>query len=130
MIEIGRFYSTMDKNTMPKIPECDRCTLYAHNPHLVCAVHPDGVKTDKCSDFRPRPNAEIQKQWSPQEYSWYGDELISNRASRYSQSEQTEILDNHPFFTGVCPQCRHEFNRSDRLIHFDCPSCGWVDDSV
>ncbi len=69
MIEIGRFYSTMDKNTMSKIPECDRCTLYAHNPHLVCAVHPDGVETDKCSDFRPHPNAEVQKQWSPQGYS-------------------------------------------------------------
>ncbi len=41
MIEIGRFYSTMDKNAMSKIPDCDRCTLYAHNPHLVCAVHPD-----------------------------------------------------------------------------------------
>ena len=84
---------------MSKIPECDRCTLYAHNPHLVCAVHPSGVETDKCLDFRPHPNAEVQKQWSPQGYSWYGGELISNRTSRYSQSEQTKILDNHPFFT-------------------------------
>jgi hypothetical protein len=29
-----------------KIPDCDRCSLYAHNPHLVCAVHPDGVNSD------------------------------------------------------------------------------------
>lgn len=45
---------------MPKIPDGDRCSLYAHNPHLVCAVHPDGVDSDKpdgmaslrCLDFR------------------------------------------------------------------------------
>ena len=115
---------------MPKIPDCDRCYLYAHNPHLICAVHPEGVDTDKCLDFRLDPNTKIEEQWSPQDYSWYGDELIANRPSRYSQSEQLEILNNHPFFTGVCPQCRHEFNRDDRIVHYDCPDCGWVDDSV
>ncbi len=56
--------------TMPKIPDCDRCSLYAHNPHLICAVHPDGVETDKCLDFRPDPNAHIEEKWSPQGYSW------------------------------------------------------------
>jgi hypothetical protein len=69
---------------MPKIPDCDalcagfahRCTLYAHNPHLVCAVHPDGIDTESCLDFRPDPNIEEDKQWSPFGYSWYGDELI------------------------------------------------------
>jgi hypothetical protein len=43
---------------MPKIPDCDalragfahRCSLYAHNPHLVCAVHPDGIDTESCLD--------------------------------------------------------------------------------
>jgi hypothetical protein len=91
---------------MPKIPDCDceasrrhRCTLYAHNPHLVCAVHPDGIDTESCLDFRPDPNIEEQQQWSPEGYSWYGDELIANRASRYTTQEQMEILDNHPFFT-------------------------------
>ena len=115
---------------MPKIPDCDRCSLYAHNPYIVCAVHPEGVETDKCLDFRPDPNAQIEEQWSPKGYSWYGDELISDRPSRYSQSEQNQILDNHPFFTGICPQCRHKFNQDSRIVHYDCPDCGWVDDSV
>ena len=115
---------------MPKISDCDRCSLYARNPHLVCAVHPEGVETDKCLDFRPDPKAQIEKQWSPQGYSWYGDELIANRPSRHNQSEQLEILDNHPFFTGVCPQCRHEFNQDSQIVHYDCPDCGWIDDSV
>ncbi|MDJ0902213.1 MAG: hypothetical protein QNJ55_25765 [Xenococcus sp. MO_188.B8] len=115
---------------MPKIPDCDRCVLYAHNPYVVCAVHPEGVEGDRCIDFRPDPNAEIQEQWSPQGYSWYGGELIPNRHSRYSQEEQTEILNNHPFFTGVCPQCRHEFDQDNLPVHFDCPNCDFIDDSV
>jgi hypothetical protein len=92
---------------MPKISICDalragfahRCSLYAHNPHLVCAVHPDGVNSDRCLDFRPDPNIKENKQWSPEGYSWYGDELIADRPSRYTTQEQMEILDNHHFFT-------------------------------
>jgi hypothetical protein len=41
-----------------------------------------------------------------------------------------EILDNHPFFTGVCPQCRYRFEQDNLPVHFDCPDCGWIDDSV
>lgn len=80
-----------------KISDCNRCLLYARNPHLVCTVHPEGVESDKCMDFRPDPNAQIEEQWSPQGYSWYGDELIADRPSRYSQEEQIQILDTHPF---------------------------------
>jgi hypothetical protein len=115
---------------MPKIPDCDRCSLYAHNPHLICAVHPDGVNSDRCLDFRLDSNAEIEKQWSPEGYSWYGDELIANRPSRYTLEEQSQILDTHPFFTGVCPQCRHRFDRDNLPVHFDCPECDFIDDSV
>ena len=40
---------------MPKISNCNcdrrvpchRCSLYAHNPYLVCAVHPDGIDGDR-----------------------------------------------------------------------------------
>ena len=115
---------------MPKISDCDRCTLYAHDPHLVCSVHPEGVETKKCLDFRLDSNAQIEEQWSPQGYSWYGDELIPNRPSRYSQEEQLEILNNHPFFSGVCPQCRYEFDKDNPPVHFDCPNCDFIDDSV
>ena len=112
---------------------CDRCSLYAHNPYVVCTVHPEGVDSDRCLDFRldsDAKDAKVEKQWSPEGYSWYGDELISNRPSRYSQSEQLEILNGHPFFTGVCPQCRHEFDKDNMPVHFDCPNCDFIDDSV
>ncbi len=116
---------------MPKISECDRCLLYAHNPHLICAVHPDGINSaprsgslrDRCLDFRPDPNFQEEEQWSPEGYSWYDGELIPNKPSRYTTEEQLFILDNHPFFTGICPQCRHEFDKNNPpAVHWDCPN--------
>ena len=115
---------------MPKIPECDHCILYARNPYVVCSVHPEGVKTNNCMDFRPDPNAKIEEQWCPEGYSYYGGELVRNQ-SRYTREKQWEILNTHPFFTGVCPVCRYQFDTNNHpLVHWDCPVCGWVDDSV
>lgn len=114
-----------------KIPECDRCLLYSHNPHLICAVHPTGVNSAQCPDFRPDPNTEEEEQWQPEGYSWYGNELIANRPSRYTPEQQLEILDNHPFFTGVCPQCGYEFDKDNPpAVHWDCPACDWIDDAI
>ena len=61
---------------MPKIPKCDRCLLYAHNPHLVCAVHPDGVEESDCLDFRVDPNAPPEELWQPEGAAYYDEELI------------------------------------------------------
>jgi len=45
--------------------------------------------------------------------------------------EQLDLLESHPLFTGCCPQCRWEFDRSNLpAVHWDCPDCGWKDDSV
>ena len=43
---------------MPKIPDCEICLMCAHDPSLVCAVHPYGQDSDFCSDFRPDPDLE------------------------------------------------------------------------
>lgn len=115
---------------MPKIDLCDRCILYARNPHLVCTVHPNGVDTDSCIDFRLDPNFQEEEKWCVEGYSWYGEELIPNRTSKYTEDEQLEILDNHPFFTGICPNCGYRFSKSKQIVHYDCPVCNWVDDSV
>lgn len=115
---------------MPKIPDCDYCSLYARNPHLVCAVHPDGVNTDSCIDFRPDPKIKEEEQWCVEGYSWYGDELIPNQSSKYTSEEQLEILDTHPFFTGLCPDCGYGFSKNKQIVHYDCPVCDFVDDSL
>ncbi len=71
------------------------------------------LKRKTASDFRLDPNAEIEEQWCPEGYSYYDGELVRNQ-SRYTREEQFEILNTHPFFTGVCPVCRHEFDGEGR----------------
>jgi len=64
---------------MSKIPKCERCFLYARNPHLVCAVHRAGPNTDTCPDFRENPNTEPDEFWEPEGASYYNGELILQR---------------------------------------------------
>ncbi|MEG3941921.1 MULTISPECIES: hypothetical protein [unclassified Microcoleus] len=90
---------------MPKLPECDRCLLFAHNPHLVCAVHPAGPNTNTCIDFRENPDAEPDELWEPEGASYYSGELILQPPQRWTLEQQLELLDTHPLFTGRCPQC-------------------------
>ncbi|MEH2321906.1 MAG: hypothetical protein V7K24_33500 [Nostoc sp.] len=91
--------------------ERHRCLLYAHNPHIVCAVHPDGVDGNSCLDFRLDPNAESLELWEPEGATYYNGELILQPQQRRTQQQQLELLDTHPMFTGKCPQCGYEFDR-------------------
>jgi len=116
---------------MPKISECDRCLLYAHNPHLVCAVHPAGPNADTCPDFRENPDAEPDELWEPEGASYYNGELILQPRQRWTPEQQLELLDTHPLFTGRCPRCEMTYPQYETpLVHWDCSACGWVDDSV
>ncbi len=115
---------------MPKILECDRCLLYSHNPHFVCAVHPDGVDGG-CLDFREDPNAEPAELWEPEGATYYNGELIVQLQQHWTREQQLELIDWHPMFTGRCPQCNAEFHRDwTARVHWDCPECGWMDDTV
>jgi hypothetical protein len=61
-----------------------------------------------------------------------------SRRDRYSVAEflaqstnikDLSILQNHPFVTGLCPQCRYQFKESSPPpTYWDCPQCGWKDD--
>ncbi|MBD2302997.1 hypothetical protein [Nostoc sp. FACHB-190] len=116
---------------MPKIPECDRCLLYAHDPHIVCAVHPTGPNNDSCLDFREDPNAQVEELWQPEGATYYNGELIVQPSQRWTPEEQLELLDWHPMFTGKCPQCGAEYDRDyTSRVHWDCSECGWMDDTV
>jgi hypothetical protein len=118
---------------MPKIEECNCCLLYAHDPHIICAVHPSGVDGNRCLDFREDPNAEPVELWQPQGATYYNGELILQPQLRWTQQQQLELLDWHPLFTGRCPRCGYEFERDyTSKVHWDCPNseCGWIDDTV
>lgn len=108
-----------------KIPDCDRCLLYANNPHLICAVHPRGPNSDSCLDFRENPCAEsAEQQWEPEGASYYNGELIIQPQSR-SPEEQLWLLDHHPMFSGTCPQCGYEWESGNYpMSQWECPQCG------
>ena len=82
---------------MPKILKCDRCLFYAHDPHLICADHPNGVDSD-CLDFRADPKIQEEELWTPEGYYWYGGELLENRPSQLTNEQRLEILNTHPLF--------------------------------
>jgi hypothetical protein len=64
--------------------------------------------------------------------------LNNSNSHRYSVAEflsqatsidELKVLHNHPFFTGSCPQCLHQFKDvSSPPVYWDCPECGWKDD--
>ena len=95
---------------MPKIPKCDRCSFYAHDSHLICAVHPEGVDSD-CLDFE------------------YSDKPLTKNIP-YRRTQET--LDEFPL--KPCPNCGSEghFFRltlndetGSTQFRFDCPNCGY-----
>ena len=45
--------------------------------------------------------------------------------------QQLELLDTHSLFTGRCPECEMTYPQYETPpVHWDCPECGWMDDSV
>lgn len=47
-----------------------------------------------------------------------------------SSLDDLKALKNHPFFTGVCPQCSIPYIQQDPPpVYWDCQKCGWVDDA-
>jgi hypothetical protein len=112
---------------MAKTDECTRCQRfsgYLSSEFLVCAVHPSGPEQSPCPDF-----SEVAGQWEPLGGAYCNGELVLQPEHSLTTEERWEILNMHPFFTGVCPECKEPITELDRL-HCDCQSCGWEDDSV
>jgi predicted RNA-binding Zn-ribbon protein involved in translation (DUF1610 family) len=82
-------------------------------------------------DFRPDPELE-GKQFV--DFLGIGEdngELTLQPRQRWTREQQLDLLDTHPLFTGRCPQCGYEFQRDyTARVHWDCPQCGWLDDTV
>ena len=76
------------------------------------------------SNDKVDPNISENEQHNLLGYSWYGDELIANRKSRYTKDEQMKILDTHPFFTGLCPDCGYKFEKNSGSVSYKCLVCG------
>ena len=61
--------------------------------------------------------------------STYDGEPIAQPEPRLTRSQQLELLLWHPFFTGLCPQCRYPFEAMSDRASWDCPQCGWKDEA-
>ncbi len=54
---------------------------------------------------------------------------VAEYLSQVSSAEELDILEDHPFFTGVCPHCSHGYeNLENPPLFWDCAACGWQDD--
>ncbi len=123
---------------MDRLECCQYCDFYAHSPYMVCGVHPSGVDSNYCADFRTASDEAVvlddplawYSEWQPQGASYYGDELILEPLQWRSLEQQLKLLDSHPLFTGRCPKCERAIKVVAIQIHYDCENCGWVDDSM
>lgn len=120
-----------------KISDCDSCQFYANNPHIVCAIHPSGIDDSYCIDYRPKPSQKLKEFWQPVGWQFTDDGDILRRLTypvgnnpRPNLEQSWEILRTHPMFTEHCPNCNYKFDMKNPPVHFDCPECEWIDDSI
>ncbi|MEP0913844.1 hypothetical protein NDI45_23305 [Leptolyngbya sp. GB1-A1] len=126
-------------------PQWQLCEFYTHNPHLRCTLHPLGVESEECRDFRataPRsrqrriaPQGEqlcitqaskAEEQWQPEGAAYYNGELVLQPRQRLL-TDQLDLLDTHPLFTGRCPNCEMPISSTQGVqVHWDCLNCGWM----
>jgi hypothetical protein len=107
---------------MAKIDQCERCRFYLNNPHLFCAVRPNGFETDTCLDYRLNPDYIFLQQWNPDGHVYYNDGLSKLPEDKPDPERQLWLLNNHPAFTGGCTNCGYEYPR--KPLSWDCPQCG------
>ncbi|MEP0914442.1 hypothetical protein NDI45_26420 [Leptolyngbya sp. GB1-A1] len=131
----------MPSSPAPYYPsQCQTCEFYTHNPHLRCTLHPFGLASEECLDFvaialegeglGTAQASDAEEQWQPEGAAYYNGELVL-QTRRRTLTEQLELLDTHPLFTGWCPNCEMPIGSTHPVqVHWDCLNCGWLDDSV
>ena len=135
----------MTDRAFQKLPECERCRFNPGSPYLCCGIHPTGVQSDRCPDFREDTTAADQHQqfmalewvaggdkglWEPDGASYYGNELVITTEQRWTREQKLALLDWHPMFTGRCSHCEVPLLQTEPpRVYWDC-TCGWRDDTV
>ena len=112
---------------MAKTEECESCQRfsgYCGTEFLVCGIYPSGPAETPCPDF-----AEVTVPFEPLGGAYYNRELVLQPTHDLTTAECLEILETHPFFTGVCPECG-ETIWGEGLVHYDCQNCGFKDDLI
>ena len=54
---------------------------------------------------------------------------VAKFLAQVNHIEELKALQDHPFYTGHCPQCGYQFGQLSPLPEYwDCSQCGWTDD--
>ena len=101
-----------------------RFSGYCGSQYLVCGIHPTGPTEPPCPDF-----AEVTELFEPLGGAYYSGERGLQPTHYLMTAERLEILETHPLFTGVCPECV-EAIEDEGLLHYDCERCGFKDDLI
>lgn len=86
-----------------QLPECPNCRFYCDNPFLFCEVLPDGAEGSPCIYYAPEIGA------------IYNGQVIKQPLQNRTIEEKLALLDSHPLFTGVCPNCNYKFSGKELL---------------
>ena len=127
---------------MPKIPDCESCLYYAHDSHLICAVHPKGQNSDLCPDFQQNPDLEIRKLVDflgllQQIESDRNCNELSGNPFRLDPDEEQWEPEGASYYNGeLILQPKHQRTRAEQLWLLEhhpmftgrCPSCGSIFD--
>lgn len=118
---------------MSKIPDCDshrglchRCQYFLNSPHLVCAVNPRGPASETCDDFEAIAPVEAAPERQPLGGGYYKGDWIPQPFPTLTEAEQLALLDEHPLFTGRCPNCEMPMAESVEG-RWACGHCDWED---
>lgn len=87
-------------------------------PRLIKTSPPLTPKLGASKDTHPSSLSNAETRYSVAEF-----------LSQVSSVEELNVLDEHPFFTGICPHCHHGYaNLESPPLFWDCQACGWRDD--
>jgi hypothetical protein len=137
----GKLNPNQNLNTpaMPKIHECvgvSRGGAIAvsswpatHTSFVPCI--PRAPTPTLAPTFEKTPTPNRRNCGNPKGQATTTANLFCNRGKGGHALQQLELLDTHPLFTGRCPQCEMTYPKYEQPpVHWDCPECGWMDDSV
>ena len=52
---------------------------------------------------------------------YYGNYLVKQVDNKPNKKRQLWLLDNHPFFTGICSNCGYQYDKHTN--NWTCPEC-------
>ena len=52
---------------------------------------------------------------------YYGNYLVKKIGNKPDKKRQLWLLDNHPFFTGICSNCGYQYDKHTN--NWTCPEC-------